>query len=106
MSSRRRKTHRSKSVSCDLLSSPRSYSSIQNTKADIEALRFVAFKNKQGSRPLLPVELKELWCQGPTGNVPKQELDAVQRLLSGVEPTERETWVSDGSRQSLSADGV
>lgn len=71
----------------------------QKTKEEIDAIRFITFQSKQGSRPLFPAELKDLWTEARTGKLQKQELDAVQRLLSGVQPTEPEEWVSDQPRR-------
>ena len=65
----------------------------KQAKADRAWKLTMSFLQKQGGFPWQAPKLKNLLCVSPSGSRRKQELDAVDRLLSGIEWVEEEFWV-------------
>jgi hypothetical protein len=63
-------------------------------KADRARKLTATFLQKQGGSPLQPGNIQILLCNPPSGPRKKQEADAVERLLCGIEWAEEEVWVS------------
>lgn len=62
-------------------------------KADKARKLTIKFLAKQAAKPIHPANIKVLLCDPPTGSRQKLELQAVERLLGGVEFLEQEFWV-------------
>jgi hypothetical protein len=69
-------------------------SRVSQAKANKRCKLLMSFLAKQASNPAQPADIRQLLCNPLTGTRQKQELQAVERLLGGIEWLEEEVWVS------------